>query len=127
MHFHDVLGVGTGLAVDDDPEDDAGVRVPGAAADVGNPGVIERGDAALGASELDLLEGPVVDQDAPPTDQAPVDRGVLVLEEGRPAGLDQFERLALPGHVTGRRRQIPGDQPVGHDRPGESPRHIGAR
>ena len=127
MHFHDVLGVGTGLAVDDDSEDDAGVRVPGAAADAGNPGVIERGDAALGAGELDLLEGPVVDQDAPPTDQAPVDRRVLVREEGRPAGLDQFERLALPGHVTGRRRQIPGDQPVGHDRPGESPRHISAR
>ena len=87
------------------------------AAGVGECWVVEGGDAAAGAW-LGVAGRAVVDEDAAPAQPPPVDGGVGVGEERRPAWLDGQEEAGLRFAVVRRRREVPRDQVVGDGLPG---------
>ena len=101
VDFHDVLRVGAGLAVDDDAENEAVVGVPVAARSVGDRGMVECRDTSDAADACaGLLERTPVEAHTAPVEQAVIELGVGVVEEGCPAWLDSLERHALPTQVT---------------------------
>ena len=117
VDLHDVPRVGTRLTVDDHGEDDAVVGVPAAAGRIGDGRVVECRNAAEGAW-IRITQRAVVDTNSTPTDEAPVDVAVGVIEELSPAGLDERVQPRLVVDVSGRGGRFPGEEAVGCRLPG---------
>jgi hypothetical protein len=99
-----------------DPEHDGVVGIPVTARGVGDRRIVERRDAPAAAG-IGVAEFAVVDQDATPTEETPVDLGVGVGEELFPTLLDEQEEVGLVGAVVGVSGRVPGDQVVGGAQP----------
>lgn len=99
VHFYDVFGIGVGVVVDNDVEDDVVICVLVIVGGVGDGGVIESWDVVVGS--INVFNGLIVDEDVVPVDLVLVDVCVGVVEEGCLGGLDLFEEDVLLGDVVG--------------------------